>query len=527
MIENLRKNLGPIVIGVVLSFVLLGFVLQDRNSHMSLLGREQAVMRVDGRNYDGMEFHKLGRSSVELAMGLGMYDFLSVMGGFGAGQQDPSEEFFVNRMLLRDAKEAFGIHPGEAEIDAYLKEIRAFAGQDGKFDAERYREIVEKHIGRMGLGEKDLRELAADALACRKLGEILGAGLAPDRNFLARSLALSGQRVSGAFARMDAKPFEDQIKPTDEEVKAYWETIQDSFKTEPKRKFSYLIADPQLPTAKPAEGADAAKEDAAVQEERRRKKREFDAKVDDFLYELEQKHGAGFEDLAKAQGFVVKATELFPVSAAPAELAVNLSSNSRGGRAVDALFEIKETSDPFSKISEALAIGDGQWLIARLDGEEASRVKTFDEAKDEARAQYIKEKAAEALRKAAEEKTAKLKEALAAGKSFADAAKELGLETTAFDGVTASARPDPAQPSNLFQAVAFLDPGSLAEPIVESGRAFLVQVAKREVAKSADAETRVEAMIGQAASQNGMIALQSWLAERTAAAKVERLYKQR
>jgi peptidyl-prolyl cis-trans isomerase D len=252
MIENLRKNLGPIVIGVVLSFVLLGFVLQDSNSHTNLLGRDKAVMRIDGRNYDGTELHKLGRSSVELAMGLGMYDFLSAMGGFGAGQQDPSEEFFVNRMLLRDAKEAFGILPGEAEIDTYLKEIRAFAGQDGKFDTERYREIVEKHIGRMGLGEKDLRELAADALACRKLGEILGTGLAPDRNFLVRSFALSSQRVSGAFARIDAKPFEDQIKPTDEEVKAYWETIQDSFKTEPKRKFSYLIADPQLPTAKPA-----------------------------------------------------------------------------------------------------------------------------------------------------------------------------------------------------------------------------------------------------------------------------------
>ena len=88
-------------------------------------------------------------------------------------------------------------------------------------------------------------------------------------------------------------------------------------------------------------------------------------------------------------------------------------------------------------------------------------------------------------------------------------------------------RPDPAQPSNLFQATAFLDPGSLAEPIVEPGRAFLVQVTKREVAKSADTEARVESMIGQAASQNGMIALQSWLAERTAAAKVERLYKQR
>ena len=37
MIENLRKNLGPIAIGVVLSFVLLGFVLQDRGELVGLI----------------------------------------------------------------------------------------------------------------------------------------------------------------------------------------------------------------------------------------------------------------------------------------------------------------------------------------------------------------------------------------------------------------------------------------------------------------------------------------------------------
>lgn len=525
MIENLRKNLGPIAIGVVLSFVLLGFVLQDRTSRMSMSG-PKTVIKVDGRSYDGQEFHKLGNASLELAMGLGMYDFLSVVGGFG-GQDRDSDEFFVNRVTLREAKEQFGIHPGEAEIDTYIKEIRAFAGQDGKFDAERYREIVEKHIGRMGMGEKDLRELAADALACRKLGEILGTGLGVDRDFLARSFALSSQQISGELARLDAKPFEEKIQPTEEEVKAYWETLQDSFKTEPKRKFTYFIANAQLPESKPAEGADASKEDPKIQEERRRKKREFDSKVDDFLSELEQKHGAGFEESAKAQGFEVKSTELFPASAAPADLAVNLIGSGKSGRAVDSLFTIKDTTDPFSKISEALAVGEGQWLIARLDGEEAARVKTFEEARDQARVQYVKEKGAEALRKAAEEDVKKIKEALAAGKSFSDAAKELGLTTTPFTNVTAAARPDiETQPSGLFRAVSQVDPATVAEPVIDAGRAFLVYVAKREVVKSPDSATRIDSMVESMSQQSGMIALQAWLSERAGAAKVERLYKQ-
>lgn len=525
MIENLRKNLGPIAIGVVLSFVLLGFVLQDRSSRMSMSGPKTAI-KVDGRSYDGQEFHKLGSASLELAMGLGMYDFLSVVGGFG-GQDRDSDEFFVNRVTLSEAKEQFGIHPGEAEIDTYIKEIRAFAGQDGKFDADRYREIVEKHIGRMGLGEKDLRELAADALACRKLGEILGTGLSVDRDFLARSFALGSQQITGELARLDAKPFEEKIQPTDEEVKAYWETLQDSFKTEPKRKFTYFIANAQLPEVKPAEGADAAKEDAKVQEERRRKKREFDSKVDDFLYELEQKHGAGFEELAKGQGFEVKSTELFPASAAPADLAVSLTGSGKSGRAVDSLFAVKETTDPFSKISEALPVGEGQWLIARFDGEEPARVKTFEEARDQARVQYIKEKGAEALSKAAGEQAQKLKDALAAGKSFGDAAKELGLTPTPFSNLTSAARPDiETQPSGLFRAVSQVDAGTVAEPVIESGRAFLVYVAKREVVKSPDSATRIDSMVESMSQQSGMIALQAWLAERAGAAKVERVYKQ-
>ena len=81
----------------------------------------------------------------------------------------------------------------------------------------------------------------------------------------------------------------------------------------------------------------------------------------------------------------MKTTELFARSAAPKELDLKLRSSSRGGKAVDQLFLIQETSDPFSKISEAIAVGDNQWIVARIDGEEKSRAKTFEEARGDAR----------------------------------------------------------------------------------------------------------------------------------------------
>ena len=51
-------------------------------------------------------------------------------------------------------------------------------------------------------------------------------------------------------------------------------------------------------------------------------------------------------------------------------------------RLVDELFRIEPTSDPLSKFSQPIAVGDNQWIVARLDGEEKSRPKTFEEAKD-------------------------------------------------------------------------------------------------------------------------------------------------
>ena len=511
MIENIRKYSGLIMVVLVVS--ALAFILGDYNRSSRALDSGHGVIRVAGRTYDEKEFRNLGHNGYELTgalAGAGDYslysDFLIGMTAGATSKEDVPEKFFASRMIIRNAKEEFGIYPGDEEITKYLRSLRAFTGPDEKFNAEAYNNFIERFMGRLGMTEKDLRELVSDILTVRKLNDIVGSGLTADRDSAAKNLALQNQKISGEVAKLDLTPFEAKVEPTEDEIKKYWENIRDAFTTEPKRKFTYIIATPEAPEeaknetpATPDSIADATATDevkkaiakkkeeakaaaaAKTAEDRRKKQLATDKLVDDFLFNLEEQKGAGFEDLAKGNKWEVKTSEFFSKTNPPKDLEVNLRSSSRRGKAVDELFLIHETSDPFSKFSEAIAIGENQWLVARLDGEEVSRPKSYEEARAEARAQYISEKAAEALKTAANEAVTKIKTLMTAGKSFADAAKEAGIaETKAFTSIASTYRPDGAtEPQNLFEASRNVDPGNIAEVIMESDRAFILYVAKR------------------------------------------------
>lgn len=549
MIENIRKYKGLIILGLAL--VVFGLVLGIKDDLLRGGVGGRKILKIDGRTYSDKEFNRLGSGALELVSGLasggdfGLYQFLMSLTAGATGRDDAAEKFFTSRIVLRNAKEELGIHPGDEEIARHVKSMRTFADKDGKFSEENYRNFVEKGIGRMGLTEADLLELVSDYLAFNKINTVIGAGLVENRDAVAANAALENQQVYGELARLSIDPYEAEIKPTDEEIKTYWESIQDSFMTEPLRKFTYVVVTPQMPAdpeadkkedsiadaamtdeQKKAKEAEKAKKAAELAEARRKKQIETDTLVDDFTFKLEEQKGAGFEELAKANGWEVKTSELFSRTKPPKDLDINLRASSRGGKAVDELFRIEPTSDPVSKISQPIAIGENQWLVARLDGEEKARAKTFEEAKDEARDQYIQEKAAEAMKKAAEEALGKIKTALGSGKSFADAAKEAGItETKAFEKVNSAYRPDAAtEPRNLFESARNVDPGSLAEIITEADRAFIVLVAKREVVKQETAS--IDAQVKATGSRNELSAFTDWMASRIEAAKVEQLYKQ-
>ncbi len=544
MIEQIRKYTGLIVVVFVL--VIIGFIFMD-TSTMRAAGGGNPYLKIDGRKYTDREFRSLGAAPYELTQMLAqsgdfpLYTFLFTLSGDAQSQEQAVENFFTNRILLRNAKEEFGIYPGNDEIDSFIRQLRAFTSPDGAFSQEQYRTFIERGIGRLGLTESDVRELASDVLAQRKLAEILGSGLATNREIVAKDLAIENQRLNVNVARIDMDPIEAKIEPTEEEIKAYWETVQDAFKTEERRRFTYLIATPvstQEPAEIPALPADATEEARAEHEKQnaaraaelaetnRKSQLATDERVDDFLYRLESQEGT-FEDLAKEDGFELETTELFPLGNPPEKLRAKLRATSSEGTAADQLFRINVTSDPFSRISPAIAIGDNQWLIARVDEVEESRVQTYAEARDEARARLIQELATAALKKAAEEATTKISAALAEGKTFQEAvaAADITTEVVSLPSVTSAYQADTATlPSNLFQAAKYTNPGALAPPVIEADRAFIVHVQAREIVPEEGAAARVDASVQEATNRNQIAAFTAWLDSRNDAAKVEQLY---
>ncbi|HVJ45891.1 MAG TPA: SurA N-terminal domain-containing protein [Luteolibacter sp.] len=552
MIEHIRKYSGLMV--VVLGLVIVSFVLMDAQRMPGLTG-DPVVMKINGRSYTHKEFQRTGASSFEvfqLFYRTGDMELFRafapfVMRGMGSGEE-PVKQFFTGRILLKDAQARFGIHPSEDEISSRIRKMPVFSTQDGGFDAERYTTIVQKQLGRYGMTEHDLRELIADSIVSLKLQDILGSGLVADRGITASSLALDNQEVSVELASLNRETYQDKIDPKEEEIKAYWESIQDKYKTETRRKFTYVIITPEA-IPEPAADAPAAPLPADATEEAKAaaKKAEEDKKaaaaaqlaearrkalltsnglIDTFLVTLQDQKGAGFEDLAKKNGWEVKTTELFALSNPPAELNLDLRSSSTGGKVPQILFQIQSNGDDYSKISPAIPVGENQTVVARLESEEPSRKMTYAEARAEARADYISEKGGDALKAAVEQAATKIKESLAAKKSFADAAKDAGItEVKKIDKVSKTYRPDPlTEPQGLFDAVRSIDPGSIANTLVESERAFVAYVVKREVVKEANADARLDAEVRNQTAQNETAAFDAWLTEQIENAKVEDLY---
>lgn len=551
MIEHIRKYSGLMI--VVLVVVFISFFFMDTRSMQGASG-SPTVVKIDGRSYTEKDYRIMGKGGYDVVRGVaGAGDFgfyQAFMPLFGRGlPEDAPMDLLIGRVLLQNAKEQFGIYPSDDEVTDYIRKMRVFAGADGNFDPEIYRNFIERSLNRAGMIEVDLRDLASDAIVATKLQSILSAGLSTDRDAIARKAALENQQITVELGRLNLETYQSKIEPKEEEIKAYWEGIQDFFKTEPLRKFTYVLVTPEalvdpapepaaapLPAdateeakaaAKKAEEEKAAALAAKTAEARRANQTKTDALVDDFSYSLQEQHGAGFEDLAKKNQWEVKTTELFAKSAPPADLNMDLRSSSQGGKAVDYLFRINATKDAFSRISQPIAVGEGQWIVARLESEEPARVMTYQEARADARAKYIQEKGGEALKAAVEEASKKIKEGLEAKKSFADAAKEAGVtEIKTVENVSRSYRPDSfTEPQTLFEDARYTNPGELANNIIESDRAFIVYVVKREVVKEENAAARLDMEVKQASAGNVFAAFNSWLAAETEAAKVDNLFK--
>jgi len=535
MIENMRKYTGLMAI----VFVLLGagflFTMNDIGGSSGGGGTGPTMLEVNGYSLDQQSYQRMGATTLQLANEAGLSSYINFLMAPDAPQLQQSiqlgrygynyysmmrnnissadlNRFIANRLFLQNAMETMGIYASEDEITETLKSSPIFSA-GGKYNAAAYTLFVEKRLGKLGMTEKDLRALIRESLCLNKLVSIVGGGLTPSRAATESLLEAQNQTVTLAKIVLNRDDFVEKEDPTEEEIKAYWESHQDAYKTDEQRKISYvLLTLPEEAEAKedkedvkdPADTAASTDEEKAAalakleakakaKTEKEEKQRlaakaltqEIRDTYQDILDSESVKKPLDFNALVTARKHQLVTTEFFTRATLPKELAdLTLRGSSNRNRPLgEDIFNITMSTTDYDRVSDPLPVGENGWLIFLLDEVIEPVLLDYDTARGKARAKLIGENATKKVKQAAKDQRTAILELMKAGKDFDAAAKEKGLTPVQVGPFSNTGIPPKDEPSarQLHTIAGGINPGDISETIDENDRSLFFYLVKREL----------------------------------------------
>ena len=152
---------------------------------------------------------------------------------FSRGQSFPAKmmlEGLIGSRIARVEAERLGLTASDSEIDAEI--IRQFKTEDGKpFDADRVKDLVTEQFGTVAA----YRESVRDDLSSKKLDAFLTSGVTVSEEEVLNDFQRKNTKFDLSYVAISSSDLAKTIKPTDEELKDYFE----------KNKQSYYISVPQ------------------------------------------------------------------------------------------------------------------------------------------------------------------------------------------------------------------------------------------------------------------------------------------
>jgi peptidyl-prolyl cis-trans isomerase D len=498
MVNILRRYKQPLMI-IVTIFVVVTFAWWGP-SRPDSTGRNNQVTVIRGKPVTLEMWQREARRM----------RVLSQMGGAYAVALDPRSRFgqmsragIENSLLFDEEADALGVVATEEEVKKQVEELPAFMGADGRFDPARFDMFVERVLNPEGFNKSQIEPFLSSEVRIRKVAQLLASTVPVTPVEVKQSFLRQRLTTEASYVVVKGDELRKEQKVTEEEIKKRYDVKKDFLKTTEQRKVRFAAFSlPPLPEPKPGEAkpADESKRTEQLQQ--------LANTAYDFASAIVQP-GANFDELAKKAGATVGETAaFFGRDAGPAEIEGSV-------KAAEAAFELTKEK-PYSR---HISLLKGTYVLALKEIKPPEQL-TLEQARKQIEEELLNEKTDTAMRAKAGELRGKLVEARKAGKSFADAAKSLGLTAEPFPAVSAMQPPPPGTPySNVVpNAARKLAPGEISEVIIDKGAALIVHVDQRPVVdEKGMEEAKSQITAGLEGARMG-IAFEAWLAERRAAA---------
>ena len=494
MVNLMRKYQQSLMVFV--TFIVIICFVWFYNSSSTRADRFDAEIagKAYGRTVTGAEFKRMGRK-FQICQMLDLQELWSGLGYFGnpRSQNELADNFIWNSYVLRHEADALGIVPTESEIVEAVQKIPRLMTK-GVYDSSKYNQFVQAGLAPNGFTTELLEELVGDSLRLEKIKTLLGA---TDKAALGEIRALyerRNQKTDASVIRLKLEDFKKEVKVTDEDVQKRFEEKKAALNFPEKRKVK--VAAFVLPkTEKPLERT-----------ERIASLNKLSDAASDLAVAMTAK-GVKLEEAAAKAGVTVVETPEFEASAPSKEIGESTA-------AAEAAFKLT-TEDPNSDVVTT----EGGYYVLQLAGITPSKPMTLDDAKKQLTEEIISERANEALNLKGAELRKKITESIAAGKSFADAAKDAGAVAETYPTFS-SAEPKMDQPDarEIMGRSFEMNEGELSDFTPTQSGGLLIHIDKRQPVDEAGFEKEKTMFASQIDRMKKEAAFQQWLKSRRSAA---------
>ncbi|MGC9368370.1 MAG: peptidyl-prolyl cis-trans isomerase [Paracoccaceae bacterium] len=304
-----------------------------------------------------------------------------------------------------------GLSVGDAAVRDQVLAVPAFQGVDGSFDREAYRFALEQN----GLTEAEFEEQIREETARSLLQGAIVAGVKSPRGYSDTLYDFIAERRSFTFAELGEEALDAAVPdPTDEQARAYYEANEPAFTAPETKRITYAWLTPDMIL-------DAVEVDDQMLRDL------YEERISDYVIperRLVERLVFGSEDEANAAAARLEAGEV-TFEALVEERGLTLDDIDMGdvseaelgaaGAAVFALDEPGVTGPHMSDLGPA---------IFRMNAVLAAQETTFEQARDELRAELAQDRA----RRIIADDVTDIDDRLAAGATVEELAQETDME---------------------------------------------------------------------------------------------------
>jgi SurA N-terminal domain/PPIC-type PPIASE domain len=475
MITILRKNQRVLML-VVAILTIIAFIWLYNPADTYQLGRG-AVATIYGRKVSQADIERQVKT-YQLALAMGQFSLLENLGGMSQDENQALDEFIWNLFVLHHQAEELGIEPTDSQIADRIKAVRTFQ-TGGQFDPSKYKTFVLEQLGPRGFTELQLENVIRDTLRVERIREIVSSPAAvSELDF--RDTARVLQELSAQVVRFPLASVAGAAGVTEEEVNDFFRQYGPALSTPETRTVEY-VKFALVQGEKPLEGRERVE---------------------------------ALQKLADA------ATAFSEQASAELDRAGSTTSSDNPAMAAD-LKNLAPTAflltekDP---VSDVVQSGDAFFVLKRAKVN-PQRPMTLEEVRPLAEKQLGARKAERLLREKAEPALAKIREAMATGKSFSDAAAAEGLEVKNSDHLDPSGESLSAEEQGIAAATLLMEPGQLSGLISDPDGGFAVFLFERAPLDAVALEKKPE-LTARILESKRRLLFQTWLSSARDAAKV-------